>query len=134
MIREAQRRDMEELLHLSKKEHKRLELQLPWDEESSELQLRNLMFIKNAQLFVWDQNGTIEGVAGGPLVPWPYDTNIVMLQEYITAGKHLNNLRNTLYDWSKENGACGVIKLCVDSSSGHRTTYFKGETCHQPRQ
>ncbi len=119
MIEQATRKDIPQLLEITKKMHKEMELPLPWDSESSEIQLRNLLILSSANIFIEkDDNGDIIGAIGGPIMAWPFDLNIMVAQEYFCFGE---NMRASFYEWAKNMGAKAVIKLCVDPSDGNRT-------------
>lgn len=126
MIREATRQDLPKLLEVTKILHASMKLPLSWDEDSSEIQLRNLLLIQSANILIEeDGNGDMIGVIGGPIVPWPYDLNVMTVQEYLTFGQS-QELKTEFYKWAQTMGAKAVIKLCVDPSSGDRTTLLGG--------
>lgn len=119
MIEQATRKDIPQLLEITKKMHSEMELPLPWDQESSEIQLRNLLILSSANIFIEkDSNGDIIGAIGGPIMAWPFDLNVMVAQEYFCFGE---NIRVAFYEWAKNMGAKAVIKLCVDPSDGNRT-------------
>lgn len=120
MIREAKRADLEVMMKLSYEDHKKQDYILGWDAESVEIQIRNLLLLPSANLFVWEDNGDILGVVGGPMASWPYNLNTSVIQEYMTLGTKIEELRNAFYQWGKNMGAKVVIKLCVDPSDGPR--------------
>lgn len=125
MIEQATRKDIPQLLEIVKKMHSEMELPLPWDQESSEIQLRNLLIMSSANIFIEkNDNGDIISAIGGPIMAWPFDLNIGVVQEYFVYGNE--EIKKPFYEWAESMGAKAVIKLCVDTSNGKRTTLFGG--------
>lgn len=125
MIRKAERRDLPRIIEMSFMDNEKSGYSLEWNADTVEVQLRNLMLAKSGYLSVWDQGGVI-GAVGGPIVTWPYNMDTLVIQEYITVGEHIDELKEDFFVWGIKNGAKAVIRLCVDESSGPRTVVFGG--------
>ena len=122
-MRQATHKDLPKLVTLAKSYYLEKQQPMGMDEHTLNLQIRNLLINKNAAVFV---NENVTGVAAGPLAPWPYDLNVSVLQEYLTEGEDLPQLKTELYKWAISMGAKGVVKLCVDETPGPRVFMFKG--------
>lgn len=126
MIRKATHKDIEQLVAMAKNYYLTEQMPIGMDEHTLQLQIRNLMVLKSAALFVKENSdGILLGVVGGPLAPWPYDITIVVAQEYLVTGLYTTELRKEFYQWALASGARAVVKLCVSDEPGPRVQILK---------
>lgn len=70
-------------------------------------------------LFV-SENGKIDGLLAGIMVPWPLDVRTQAAHEELAVGNNKEEMREEFYKWAKEQGSPVVVQSCLEGEGRMR--------------
>ena len=126
MIREAERKDVQEVLDLLLQVIKKNK----WEEQSGMKPDRHTLSAllnyhmrhKDARVFIYedDEDGAIKGVLAGGLMPFLIDIRRHAAHEKMGGGEKIEKLQEMFDMWAAEENAAVVVRGCYDEPGGSR--------------